>query len=150
MKVLVAVDGSQEALAAVDRARELWAANPDVEFVIVYVRRPAVLAYPPGASGMGAAAYDPVLLQELEVASLQEAQRVLEHAQRRLDVEPARVERVEEVGRTAERILATAGAHGADLIVMGRRGLHGLSRLLVGSVSKAVLDRSPVPVLICP
>lgn len=152
MKILIAVDGSDDALAAVDIARDLWAADPETTFVLVHVRQPAVAAHaarvPIGAAG--AVAYDPALLQELEVAAVQAAQRVLDHAQRRLGVERTRVELVEEVGRPAARILAAADDHGVDLIVMGRRGLHGLSRLLVGSVSKAVLDQSPRPVLICP
>ena len=152
MRILLAVVGSEEALAAVDRARDWWGADPNVSFVIVYVRQPAALAYGPAAH-MGAAyaaAHDPALLEELEVAAVQAAQRVLEQARQRLNIEGDRVELVEEVGRTADRILATAEAKGADLIVMGRRGLHGLSRFLVGSVSKAVLDHSPIPVLICP
>lgn len=152
MRILLAVDGSEKSLAAVDRARDLWADQPGTSFVIVYVRQPTVLAYAPATpmAAAHAAAYDPALIEELEVAAVQAAQRVLEQAEQRLNVERSRVELVEEVGRTADRILAAAAARDVDLIVMGRRGLHGLSRLLVGSVSRAVLEQSPVPVLICP
>ncbi len=43
-----------------------------------------------------------------------------------------------ETGHAAEAILRVAKAEGADLIVMGSRGLGALKRLLVGSVSQTV------------
>lgn len=47
-------------------------------------------------------------------------------------------------------ILREAGDCGADLIVMGRHGRTGLSRLLMGSVTARVIGLSPVPVLVVP
>ena len=47
-----------------------------------------------------------------------------------------------------EGILHTAKEVGADLIVMGSHGRHGLEKLLLGSVAQRVLGRSPVPVLV--
>ena len=35
----------------------------------------------------------------------------------------------------------------ADVIVMGTRGLRGLSHVLLGSVTEKVVRRAPVPVL---
>ena len=43
-----------------------------------------------------------------------------------------------EQGDAAEEILATAKSEGADLIVMGHRGLGSLERMLLGSVSTKV------------
>ena len=45
-------------------------------------------------------------------------------------------------------ILKQAEAANPDLILMGSRGLEGVSRFLLGSVSHAVLNRAPCPVLI--
>ena len=47
-----------------------------------------------------------------------------------------------------EGILNTAREVGADLIVMGSHGRHGLEKLLMGSVTLRVLGRSPIPVLV--
>ena len=50
-------------------------------------------------------------------------------------------------GSPAERIVHTARARRADLIVMGTRGRTGLSRFLLGSVASRVISMSPCPVL---
>lgn len=46
------------------------------------------------------------------------------------------------------QIEQTARRIGADLIVMGTHGRHGVSRLLLGSVAEAVLRIAPCPVLL--
>lgn len=51
-------------------------------------------------------------------------------------------------GVVADEILHAASEHRAGLIVLGDTGRTGLTRLLMGSVAQAVLERSPVPVLV--
>jgi len=46
-------------------------------------------------------------------------------------------------------IVATAREWGADLIAMGARGLGAVARFFVGSVSLAVAREAPCPVLVC-
>ena len=52
------------------------------------------------------------------------------------------------VGLPATRILEVAEALGAQLIVMGSRGLTGLARLMLGSKAQRVVQLSPIPVTI--
>ena len=49
----------------------------------------------------------------------------------------------------ADGIIETANLKGCDLIVMASHGRRGLSRLLLGSQANAVVTHSTVPVLIC-
>jgi nucleotide-binding universal stress UspA family protein len=53
-----------------------------------------------------------------------------------------------EGGHPAEAIVDTARKLGADLIVVGRRGLSGMTRFLIGSVSDRVARYAHCPVLL--
>jgi nucleotide-binding universal stress UspA family protein len=53
-------------------------------------------------------------------------------------------------GATVETILAEAERRGADLIVVGAHRRGRLSKVLLGSVSEALLRRAPCPVAILP
>ena len=47
-----------------------------------------------------------------------------------------------------EAIIAVAGSHGCDLIVMASHGRGGISALVLGSVTGKVLARTSIPVLV--
>jgi nucleotide-binding universal stress UspA family protein len=51
-------------------------------------------------------------------------------------------------GQVAKAIVDAAAAEGADLIVVGSRGLSGLPAFLLGSVSSRVLHLATCPVLV--
>ena len=51
-------------------------------------------------------------------------------------------------GNPAEEIMKVAAKQGADLIVMGARGLGTIDRVLLGSVSMQVLQYAHCPVLV--
>jgi nucleotide-binding universal stress UspA family protein len=53
-----------------------------------------------------------------------------------------------EVGQVPKRICEVASEEGSDVIVIGSRGLSGIGRLLLGSVSEYVARHAPCSVLI--
>lgn len=55
---------------------------------------------------------------------------------------------VVEGGHPAEAIVDTARKVGADLIIVGRRGLSGVTRFLIGSVSDRIARYAHCPVLV--
>jgi len=55
-----------------------------------------------------------------------------------------------ETGNPADRILHHAGTGNYDILVMGNRGLGLIQATLMGSISRKVLQSSPIPVLIVP
>jgi nucleotide-binding universal stress UspA family protein len=57
-------------------------------------------------------------------------------------------ETVVETGKPAQAILRHAEDADIDQIVIGSRGLSGLSRVLLGSVAESVVRRAPVPVTV--
>lgn len=53
-----------------------------------------------------------------------------------------------EEGQPADMILTLASEYKSDLIVVGRRGIRGLERFLMGSVSSAVINHAKCDVLV--
>ncbi|MFY0573054.1 universal stress protein [Cystobacter fuscus] len=64
------------------------------------------------------------------------------------DLPSAQVEKVVEMGRPADTIVAMADKLGADHIVVGARGLNAGGRWLLGSVSDRVLQLAGRPVTV--
>jgi nucleotide-binding universal stress UspA family protein len=60
------------------------------------------------------------------------------------------IERISRLGNPAEQILEEVGEWHPDLLVAGRAGMGGMSRLLLGSVSAHLVKHSPVPILVVP
>jgi nucleotide-binding universal stress UspA family protein len=140
LKVLVPLDGSDFALAALDTVRRL-AASRRIEALLVTVTRLRV-----GMIG-------PLTPYPLDPEDgRRESEAALQAVAARLadDGIPAGV-RVLETGRTvAEEILALADREAVNTIVMATHGRGALAHLALGSVSTAVLEHSPIPVLLVP
>ncbi len=139
-RILLATDGSEEAQLALRTAVEL-ANSTDSELHVLTVGR----EYHPG--------YD---IPEYG-SQLQEALRKLvRQARGELDEQARKIEeaggKVAEahlrMGRPDEQIVSVADEIGAGLLVMGSRGLGGLRRALMGSVSDSVVRHAHCPVLV--
>ena len=87
----------------------------------------------------------PVLPELPDEALLRESRDLLGELAQRLDVEDAE-KWVVNAPSTKEGIIGAARDHGADLIVVGSHGRHGLA-LLLGSTANAVLHGAPCDVL---
>src|SRR4028119_251791 len=141
-KILLATDGSEEAELPLRTAVDL-ANTTDSELHVVTVGRD----------------YHPAYFEFAEPGDLRErALRVLEReAEEVLD---RQVEKIEESGGTVtgthlrmggrkdEQIISLSEEVGAGLIVMGSRGLGGVRRALMGSVSDSVVRHAHCPVLV--
>lgn len=76
------------------------------------------------------------------------ARKDLSRATKTLSSAGWRVDQVVTDGAPLRDLLATVSNVGADLLVVGVRGVTGLRHLLLGSVAEGALNRSPVPVLV--
>ena len=77
-----------------------------------------------------------------------EHRRVLEEARALLGERGVETQLVEGFGDPAETIIQTAEEQDADLIVIGTRGRGAAARVLLGSVSTAVVNRASCDVLV--
>lgn len=151
--VVVAYDGSDQALEAVKKAGEIVAADADAKLHLVFVTTHPNAQLP---ANFNSASFDPqqYLLSVEDIMDLynktieEETEKVKEGIGSVLDSlgEKATIEVIPGYTPAAD-ILGYAEKEGADLIVMGSRGL-GAIRGVLGSVSYAVLRESPIPVLV--
>jgi nucleotide-binding universal stress UspA family protein len=135
--ILVAVDGSAPASEALSEAIDL-ARSEGARLTIISV------ATPPRWLGNGGPYFAPVPLEE---EFERRAQQIVEEAEA-LVPDDIPVSTVTRRGPAARAILGRVESGQHDLVVMGSRGQGSAGSLLLGSVSRAVLADSAVPVLI--
>jgi nucleotide-binding universal stress UspA family protein len=141
MRVLVATDGSEVALEAARRAREI--ARPDAEIVLVAA---APMTDDTGAGGIEGPDITP---EELEV---QQAEIHL-GAETALTMTAAELNLVGSTqyvidGEPGEALCELADDIHADLLVVGSHKHGVLTRAFMGSVSEYVVHHAPCPVLV--
>jgi nucleotide-binding universal stress UspA family protein len=139
--VLLATDGSKDAELATTTALDL-ADSTSSELHIVLVEEPAY-AY------VDASGYPFFTDAELEHELEQQARMRLDaEMEKRRSAGGAVAEAHLRVGAAAAEIADLAEEIGAGLIVMGSRGLGGIRRALMGSVSDSVVRNAHCPVLV--
>ncbi len=81
-------------------------------------------------------------------ALLEQGERILDNWRTKGEEQKIKLETSVVTSRdTAEGIIKTAGENACDLIVMGTHGRKGLAHTFLGSVTKEVLSRVHVPVM---
>lgn len=142
LKILIAVDGSEQAKRAIETVGKMAQATVDVEATLVCVRTGAVL------EPIFARDYSENTLKKLDTEQENQQTAVLNDATNRAkELGLKTSEPVRAYGAIAHEILRIAKERQVDLIAMGTRGLGALGSMLHGSVAQRVLHESPVPVL---
>jgi len=136
LKLLIAVDGSENALRAVRHVIDLARRGVRIEAAVINVQ-------PPVMSGeVGTIAPAKVTEEAHAVA----AAKALGTAHALFGEAGVPVVLRTATGDPAEAIVAAASELGCDGIVMGRRGLGPLASLALGSVSSKVIRLAHLPV----
>jgi nucleotide-binding universal stress UspA family protein len=134
--ILVAIDGSKCARKAFERAVRMAEASGGSLTIIHVLQLPST------------AGFGKKLTAEIEGFFRKDAKLFLaEHAQE-AGMKGVRADTVLARGNPAQAILHAAESAGADVIIIGSRGLGGMKGLLLGSVSHAVVQHASVPVLV--
>jgi nucleotide-binding universal stress UspA family protein len=138
-RILVATDGSPNAAEALATAIDL-AVRYGSELTILTIA-PLVPVYLPSTDP-----FVPTAVSEGEV-------------KRYRDLVDVAVRQAQEAGLTAvtgvcregvvvDEVLSYLETHATDLVVVGSRGLSATKRLLIGSISSALVTHAPCPVLV--
>ena len=140
-QILLCDDGSESAARAVREAAPLVAGR---EALVLYVWQ-SVAAYHLATLG-GVAALPPDVDQKMAVAAADSAEQGAARAREAgFDATPLPVQAI---GPVWQAIVDVAREHDVDLIVMGARGVTGVQRVLLGSVSERVTRYADRPVLV--
>jgi nucleotide-binding universal stress UspA family protein len=137
-KILVPLDGSEFAEAALPHARAL-AQCTGAEIILLRVVRQSVRAY---------AAPDPLLYNSFQEDTVAECADYLELVAADLKAAGHKVATETGTGPVAETILEFAEGLGADLIAMSTHGRSGLARWFIGSTADKVMRAATLPVLL--
>jgi nucleotide-binding universal stress UspA family protein len=141
-KVIVALDGSENAEAALPLAKQL-AQSYQRPLVLVRVVAPVFM--------LGAGVESLEARRAAQHAEEGEAHRYLVGMRQRIAAEtPLTVETIELVGPVADQLAYLAASHHGSVLVMGTHGHSGLRRVVVGSVAADVLRRATTPLIIVP
>lgn len=134
--ILVAIDGSSHSAAAAREAVAI-AVRDGARLTLIHV-----LAQPHAPFITG-----PYMPAPLPVINAAEAETLLDEIAATVP-EGTPVHTITREGNPADEILKRAEGSQHDLIVMGSRGHGGAASLLLGSVSRSIVHRSTVPVIV--
>jgi len=151
-EILIGVDGSREARWAAEHATSVLPLP-----ILCTARLVRVVPNPP----LSVAMTDTVITgsyaiaaQEFVEQELPEAHRYIESLAEEIrrrsgaNLEAPRIETLVRSGDPATELIQAADEHSAGLIIVGSRGLSGIERFLLGSVSERVLRHAHCSVLI--
>lgn len=136
--ILIAVDTTDDAEEVIEAARE-FAEGRDSTITVVTVVRPLADYYAHSYSLVGDSTSKQIELQAVEHTTAWLSDLASRYG---IDANEVSVR----VGTPAAEIRRIAGELGADLIVIGTHGRHGLG-LMLGSTANAVLHGTPCNVL---
>jgi nucleotide-binding universal stress UspA family protein len=135
-RILVPVDGSENSNAALEEAIKLAKfTGGKITVMHVYLRWSTAFIDESTQKGL-----------HKEIKNV--AKTVLDDAEKIAAVENFNVETLLAEGNAVEEIVKTADSGHFDLIVMGARGVSKFIELVLGSVSRGVLEKATCPVLI--
>ncbi len=137
--ILVAIDGSDSSRKAARFAHDL-AQQTNARITLLFVLEP------PRMIALGFLDSELISGSQRSPEELEAVRRLLDEVAS--DLPKAQVDKVVEIGRPADTIVAQADALGADHLVIGARGLNPGGKWLLGSVSDRVVQHAGRPVTV--
>lgn len=141
-RVLVAVDGSENSLRALNFALDLRKLCSKVIITALYVGPSCYDLFP--EPGMCAWIQQKELDKEIEAR----AEKVFEKIDEVVSKQKFNIDKAIARGDVATAISKFASEGGYDLVVVGSRGYGDIKSILLGSVSHKILQICPIPVAV--
>ena len=148
MKILIATDDSPDAQAGVEFLQKVGSPTSTVLTLLHVVRKRVHQTAQLLTTDRTQLAEFRKLSEDLLQARGREGAKLLETTGKALNRRELKMVENLAFGHEAEEILKAAKRIRADLVVMGSKGLTGLRRFLLGSVSHKVVRYAPCSVLV--
>ena len=146
MKILVCTDGSKQSKKVVEEASKIaGGCNADeVAILYVYDHKPE---FPYPGEGVYLKGEDIERWKKFEEEQKEDKKKILFEALQVFEGKNIKASTIFKEGHASETIVNVASEGGFDMIVIGSRGLGGLKKLFLGSVSNAVVQHAKASVL---
>lgn len=139
LKILIAVDGSEPAMHAIDAVAKMAHSSLDLQATLLCVNPHPFLFGDVNLS----------MIQHIEEDQRRHQNAILAKATDHARSQGLQVdEPVRTFGVIADEIVRLANELRVDQVAMGTRGMGAISNILLGSVAQRVLHQSSVPVLL--
>ncbi len=143
MKILVCTDGSEQSQKALEKASLIaGGCNVDELAVINVFEKKSDTTFFPTGGDYSLTQEEKDKLRKLNEESKNERKNLLEDAVKYFEEKGIKARSIFKEGHPAEAIIEVGCGEGFDFIVVGSRGLGGLKKALLGSVSNAVVQQA--------
>jgi nucleotide-binding universal stress UspA family protein len=140
MKILICTDGSESSQKALEEAAVIAQGCNVVESAIIHVHNPSLNATFPYHEGITAEQMKN--FQNMMVEQKKEKKKILSKAAKFLEDRNVKARIILKEGHPSHTIVNVAKEEGFDMIVIGSRGIGGLKKFFLGSVSNAVVQEA--------
>ncbi len=142
MKILVCVDGSKHSEKAIEKASLIADSNHVTEVTLIHIDEGKLdrSSFAKTGEGRSFTVMDGGNLKKLQQEDREERKNILQKAAKVFENKNIKVRKILKKGHPSQSIISIASKEGFDMIVIGSRGHGGLKKMLLGSVSNAVVQ----------
>ena len=143
MKILVCTDGSEHSQKALEKASLIagGCSVDEVAIIHVYDHKPDITTFPRDGE-YALEREDMEKIRRAQEDNKNKRKKLLEDALKFFEEKGIKARTIFKEGHPAETIVEVGCGEGFDFIVIGSRGLGGLKKALLGSVSNAVVQQA--------
>jgi len=142
MKLLVCTDGSEHSKKILGKAAEIAEGCNVDEVAIIHVYEEKYLPKQPYREGFFPTEEDVERLNKMAEENKKDSKVMLQEALDYFKDRQINARKIFKEGHPADTIVNTVTEEGFDMILIGSRGLRGLEKVFLGSVSSAVVQEA--------
>jgi len=149
VKLLVCIDGSKQSKKAMDKAIEIASGCGIKEVSLIHVYENVEKNYwMATGEGYNPSKEDFERLKGLRQNMIEKRKKMLEEYAAKFEEKDIHPDIILEEGHPSHTISRIADKGNYDMVIMGNRGIGGLKKIFLGSVSNAVIQETEASVLV--